>query len=687
MRQFGANSGGDKMPAFTDDNSIKKFKNKTEVFSSKGALKTEDTLKTKERKIPSSMKDNIPNIVNHYGYSIPNSIENKSGTQEAAELREELTTATEDPVEEETPQNILKPSKTSKYSMAHGTPILHTSSKNVTDDIQTQSSEEFIRFEFQTYRPEENNHFEFKEKATEDLFKQEKSFHYDKTAVKSSTTKVGGGAKIEASFDKNGNIKSKISLNKGRERTDRDGFRNTIIEFQDKAENVYEDVRNEEDEALVSAFDSKLETLFLHSTKRNYQNAHRYKEISKDVKKDIKQLEKNSKKRKNEEYFKHSNMKFSDEMGSFAFTTPIEQKFGEQSNGCESLFENKADRKENDPVTHISQLKVDEKQTPKVEFHEGAQTESKFESRTMTNQEKLEQSKSKRQAAKKGERKEVRKAATLTAVAKMLESKKNIQNQLADMSGQTTGDLIKDGSSGLLTTFSNTVKQAAAHLAGKVGIKLLKALGSVVAQFFVPICFMFLVINIAMATFAAVGSLLGSDAGSEGYDLDVSGDGYLYKNLTSEQIAQIIEALYENYDDFDADHEQVLLYALTKVGCAYDQGYHSNLNVNIFDCSSLAYRSYRSIGVDISNKGAYSAAEECHAMMNAGKTVSGDLKPGDLIFYGGSDNGRYMGIYHVAIYVGRVNGVDKMVEAKGVSYGVVYGDVRTKNVVNISRPI
>lgn len=687
MRQFGAISGGDKMPAFTDDNSMKKFKNKTEVFSTKDALKTEDTLKTKERKIPSSMKDNIPNIVNHYGYRIPNSIENKSGAQEAAERREELTTATEDPVEEETPQNILKSSKSSKYSMTHGTPLLHTSSKNVTDDIQTHGPEEYIHFDFQTHRPEENNHFEFKEKATEDLFKQEKSFHPDKAAVKTSTTKVGGGAKIEASFDKNGNIKSKISLNKGRERTDRDGFRNTIIEFQDKAENVYEDVRNEEDEALVSVFDSKLETLFLHGAKRNYQNAHRYKEISKDVKKDIKQLEKKSKQRRNEEYFKQSNLKFSDELGSFAFTTPIEQKFGEQSEEYESLFENKADTKENDPVTRISQSKVEEKQTPKGEHDGGKQTESKFESRTMTKQEKLEQSKSKQQAAKKGERKEVRKAATLTAVAKMLESKKDIQNQLADMSGQSTGDLIKDGSSGLLTTFSNTVKQAAAHLARKVGIELMKALGSLVAQFFVPICFMFLVINIAMATFAAVGGLLGSDAGDESYDLDVSGDGYLYKNLTSEQINQIIEALYENYDDFDADHEQVLRYALTKVGCAYNQDYHWNLNVDIFDCSSLAYRSYRSIGVDISNHGTYSAAEECRAMMNAGKTVSGDLKPGDLIFYGGSDNGRYMGVYHVAIYVGRVNGVDKMVEAKGVSYGVVYGDVRTKNVVNISRPL
>ena len=34
------------------------------------------------------------------------------------------------------------------------------------------------------------------------------------------------------------------------------------------------------------------------------------------------------------------------------------------------------------------------------------------------------------------------------------------------------------------------------------------------------------------------------------------------------------------------------------------------------------------------------------------KLSTSDLKPGDLIYYGGEANGRYMGIYHVAIYVG-----------------------------------
>ena len=73
---------------------------------------------------------------------------------------------------------------------------------------------------------------------------------------------------------------------------------------------------------------------------------------------------------------------------------------------------------------------------------------------------------------------------------------------------------------------------------------------------------------------------------------------------------------------------------------------------------------------------------------NAGKTVASEdagsfsMKPGDLIYYGGSDNGRYKGIYHVAIYVG--NGC--AVEALNTEYGVVYQTVRTKNAIMVCRP-
>ena len=59
-----------------------------------------------------------------------------------------------------------------------------------------------------------------------------------------------------------------------------------------------------------------------------------------------------------------------------------------------------------------------------------------------------------------------------------------------------------------------------------------------------------------------------------------------------------------------------------------------------------------------------------------------DLQPGDLVFYGGEANGRYMGIYHVAIYVG--NGM--CVEALNTSYGVVYQRLRTTNAIMVCRP-
>ena len=59
-----------------------------------------------------------------------------------------------------------------------------------------------------------------------------------------------------------------------------------------------------------------------------------------------------------------------------------------------------------------------------------------------------------------------------------------------------------------------------------------------------------------------------------------------------------------------------------------------------------------------------------------------DLKPGDLVYYGGRANGRYMGIYHVAIYVG--NGL--AIEALNSTYGVVLRNVSITNVIMVIRP-
>ena len=103
-----------------------------------------------------------------------------------------------------------------------------------------------------------------------------------------------------------------------------------------------------------------------------------------------------------------------------------------------------------------------------------------------------------------------------------------------------------------------------------------------------------------------------------------------------------------------------------------------------YDCSSLAYYSWKDAGVDISHGGATTAAAEAQGLDEAGKTVSIDeLQPGDLIFYSFTSNGRYKNISHVAVYVG--NG--KVVEALNENLGVVYRDVAsTGKIVVIGRP-
>lgn len=152
-------------------------------------------------------------------------------------------------------------------------------------------------------------------------------------------------------------------------------------------------------------------------------------------------------------------------------------------------------------------------------------------------------------------------------------------------------------------------------------------------------------------------------------------------SLTAEEMAAILQ----NTDTTDAGGA-ALSFALSKVGCPYDQDYHFSLTEDIYDCSSLVYRAYRESGTDISNAGLYSAAEELRAAEMAGTVVSlTDLQPGDLLFYRTADawsEGRYRGCGHVAIYAGQ----GKMVEAKGREWGVIVSPLRTSGLLAVSRP-
>lgn len=147
-------------------------------------------------------------------------------------------------------------------------------------------------------------------------------------------------------------------------------------------------------------------------------------------------------------------------------------------------------------------------------------------------------------------------------------------------------------------------------------------------------------------------------------------------SMTEDEINAILSGIT------DSRQKKVCSYALHRVGFPYSQDMRDS--GNYYDCSSLAYYSWKDAGVDISYGGATTAAAEAQGLDEAGKTVSFDeLQPGDLIFYSFTSNGRYKNISHVAVYVG--NG--KVVEALNESLGVVYRDVAsTGKIVVIGRP-
>ena len=161
----------------------------------------------------------------------------------------------------------------------------------------------------------------------------------------------------------------------------------------------------------------------------------------------------------------------------------------------------------------------------------------------------------------------------------------------------------------------------------------------------------------------------GSGSGGGGRSPGVS-------SMTEDEINAILNEIT------DSRQKTVCSYALHRVGFPYSQDLRDS--GNYYDCSSLAYYSWKDAGVDISYGGATTAAAEAQGLDEAGKTVSFDkLQPGDLIFYSFTSNGRYKNISHVAVYVG--NG--KVVEALNESLGVVYRDVAsTGKIVVIGRP-
>ena len=579
-------------------------------------------------------------------------------------------------------------------------------------------------------------------------FNEQSTGTHEKQAIRQHGTDVGGGAVFTAHYSKNGTLKTDISLNTGKNRTETKGFVDKSLTFVDETQRFVSRMPKGEEGSFEEIIDSGASSTLEHLAGKALENRGRYKKIRKDVQKEIRVLEKELREEKKQRiqkdipvpetsqvqlqlietkdtaieekqsnYFNESQVYFTDDINRF--TNPDENRFIEVPNNVdEQGFVYNSSKEDS---LHVASASVATQETS-IQLREDTtalsvsgqfdtgngdisgnskirSVESYFtdeapggssgagdgvSGRFMTKEERLEQAKSKEKAAKKSENKEIRKAATMAAVAKMFETRKNMAKEVGDMSGQGSGDLLKDGSGGLFKTLTDTVKQVASMLL-QVGGMLISALAG-------PLMLILAVMIIINVLTAAVGGLLDwhSDSGDKTVEEEVEdeeeGEDYV-TYLDSEELWSIMDELYANYPLMSFEQETAVWYALDKVGCEYEQEHHTELVDLVFDASSLVYRSYWYVGVDISYEDNYSAAGMCEALIFNGREVmNGVMKPGDLLFYGGSDNGRYAGIYHVAMYVGNIDGVDKMVEARNPESGVVYCNVRDENLVVIARP-
>ncbi len=276
-------------------------------------------------------------------------------------------------------------------------------------------------------------------------------------------------------------------------------------------------------------------------------------------------------------------------------------------------------------------------------------------------------------SARKAKSKETKAAATKTAVANLFKAKADMSNDL--VSEKVTGDALKDGNSGLVKSFTTVinpmtyVKKWLAKIAALIAPYIL-IFTTVAAVVFIIIALLFSVLQPMAEVGEALSGFVAMFTGDDG--------GLRNTSFSEGEIDEIVAS-----SGADETQEKVIRYALSKVGYPYSQDYRTSCSA--YDCSSLAYYSWENAGVDISYGTNYppTAAEGARMLESNGKKLStSDLKPGDLIYYGGEANGRYMGIYHVAIYVG--NGM--AVEALSTKYGVVYQKLRTKNACMVCRP-
>jgi cell wall-associated NlpC family hydrolase len=112
-------------------------------------------------------------------------------------------------------------------------------------------------------------------------------------------------------------------------------------------------------------------------------------------------------------------------------------------------------------------------------------------------------------------------------------------------------------------------------------------------------------------------------------------------------------------------------FARAQIGKPYQWGADGP---STFDCSGLTERAWQQGGVGMPH---YSVAQ-----YEQGEKISlGDLRPGDLVFFG-SDKTDYHSIYHVALYIGG----GEMIEAPFTGENVRISSIWRSSLFGAARP-
>ncbi|MBR1441306.1 MAG: C40 family peptidase [Lachnospiraceae bacterium] len=538
--------------------------------------------------------------------------------------------------------------------------------------------------------------------------KDTKSGPVDKMSERVAHTVIGDGATFSFKYSENGDLKANVKLDKGLSRTSSlSGFgktKNAASFVGEKTKNVSEIIKSSGEEEYDAAFETKAQTVFSQYRTKLGAKRSRFHSIKIDANKEIKQLKKEIKLEEKHDQERVRDAYFNKTRGSFSsdddkFSKFSDSKFGKNERSSDRFEPDVPSKGRNAEGRSVKfEDDVPETRTGAADDFKGI-NKQKVQNREMTKADLLDQKKAEKKAAKKQENKQVRRAAAAASVSKMLEAKKNLSSELMSGDRELTGDLLADGNSGLTRTITTTVlgalKAGGMALAREVGKVVIKIIMGILGAIWPWVLAFSVALTMVGFLFQVIGSLVGGgggDAGTASYDLSVGTSGLYYGTAYEEdEIDEMINVLYNLYPDMTYNHERVMRMALSAVGGAYNQASHSVHTDNVWDCSELAYCAYMAAGIDISMNGSYAACYECQALENAGYQLVDpvNFRPGDIIFWGGATDAdhswRYKQIYHVAIYLGKINGVDRMVEAYGTDRGVIVSDVRTNRIVSICR--